>query len=100
MIKFENDCVGCEHCGCCGRDHVPYMYCDKCEAQVEELFITDDGQLCEDCLKESFEKITDQNIWEYVSEDEEEYDWTDEAAHLTAEADAAELDLDVGGTEL
>lgn len=94
MIKFENDCVGCEYCICCGKDHTPYLYCDKCEAQAGELFITDDGQLCEDCLKGSFEKITDENILEYVpEEDEEEYDWTDEAEHLQREEDAAELDI-------
>lgn len=59
MIKFENDCVGCPQ-GCihCGRESVPYLCCDECECEYEELYEYNGEQLCEDCLLEHFNKIT------------------------------------------
>ena len=55
MIKYEDECVGCpKEMGClgnaCPNRNVPHLYCDKCGDDCEEL--------CEDCLKERFEKIT------------------------------------------
>ena len=59
MIKFENECVGCPQ-GCihCGRDKTQHLYCDRCGEDSEELFIFDGEELCEDCLKNSLERIT------------------------------------------
>ena len=58
MIKYENDCVGCERCGHCGRDKTPYLYCDECHESYEELYNYDGEELCEHCLLEKFDKIT------------------------------------------
>ena len=60
MIKYENECVGCpEEMGCihCGRDKTQHLYCDKCGADCEELYVLDGQELCEDCLKNSLERI-------------------------------------------
>ena len=59
MIKFENECVGCPQ-GCihCGRDKTQHLYCERCGEDSEELFIFDGEELCEDCLKNSLERIT------------------------------------------
>ena len=59
MIKYENECVGCPQ-GCihCGRDKTQHLYCDRCGEDSEELFIFDGEELCEDCLKNSLERIT------------------------------------------
>lgn len=58
MVKYENDCVGCPQ-GCihCGNERVPYLYCDKCEKDAEELYKVDGEELCIDCLKQMFEKV-------------------------------------------
>ena len=64
MIKYENECCGCatESYPCmgssCPNRNVPHFYCDKCGEDVEELYKVDGEELCEDCLKDSFEKIT------------------------------------------
>ena len=59
MIRVENECVGCPQ-GCihCGRDKTQHLYCDRCGEDSEELFIFDGEELCEDCLKNSLERIT------------------------------------------
>ena len=59
MIKYENECVGCPQ-GCihCGRDKTQHLYCDRCGADCEELYVFDGEELCEDCLKDSLERIT------------------------------------------
>ena len=63
MIKYENECVGCpKEMGCLG-DICPYknikrLYCDKCKADCEELYDYDGEELCEECLLNSFKKIT------------------------------------------
>ena len=59
MIKYENDCVGCpQGCVHCGRDKTQHIYCDRCGADCEELYVFDGEELCEDCLKDNFERIT------------------------------------------
>ena len=64
MIKYEDECVGCPpEIGCvgnaCGYRNVKHLYCDKCGEDCEELYIDDyDNQVCEDCLKKQFDKIT------------------------------------------
>ena len=63
MIKYENECVGCPPemvclgSGCPNRNGL-YLLCDRCDADCEELYILGDEQVCEECLKDNFEKIT------------------------------------------
>lgn len=85
MIKFENECVGCPAgMGClgsgCPHSHVPYMYCDKCGDEVEKLYDTCEGQLCEECAgsdKEDYTVIDEDNVCNFASY--EEYDVYDHA---------------------
>lgn len=63
MVKYEDECVGCPpERGClgsgCPKRNVKHLYCDKCKDEVEELYNYDGEELCEDCLEDSFEKIT------------------------------------------
>ena len=63
MIKYEDECVGCPpEMGCmgngCPNRNVKHLYCDKCDADCEEVFIWEGWHLCEDCLKKQFDKIT------------------------------------------
>ena len=64
MIKYEDECVGCPpEMSCMGNScpnrNVKHLYCDKCGEDCEELYIDDyDNQVCEDCLKKQFDKIT------------------------------------------
>lgn len=55
MVKYENECVGCE-CGCscigCSLKSVKHLYCDKCGNDVEDLYDLNGKEVCEDCLKE------------------------------------------------
>ena len=62
MVKCENECVGCpKEMGCLGNScrykNVKHFYCDKCGEDVEELYKVDGEELCEDCLKNNFEKV-------------------------------------------
>ena len=63
VIKYENECCGCatESYPClgsaCPNRHVPHFYCDKCGEDVEELYKVDGEELCEECLKDNFEKV-------------------------------------------
>ena len=63
MTKYENECCGCatESYPClgsaCPNRHVPHFYCDKCGEDVEELYKVDGEELCEECLKDNFEKV-------------------------------------------
>ena len=63
MIKYEDECVCCPpEMGClgdtCPNINVKHLYCDKCKADCEELYDYDGEELCEDCLLDSFKKIT------------------------------------------
>ena len=63
MITYEDECVGCPiEMGCrgssCPNKDVKHLYCDKCKADCEELYVFDGEELCEDCLKNSLERIT------------------------------------------
>ena len=63
MIKYENECVDCPpEMGCLGNScpnrKVPHLLCDRCGEDVEELYKVDGEELCEECLKDNFEKIT------------------------------------------
>lgn len=50
MIRWENECVGCERCVDCGRRRVPVMVCDICRAECDELWEYEGDQLCGFCL--------------------------------------------------
>ena len=63
MVKYENECVGCPpEMGClgdsCPNRNVMHLYCDKFQDDVEVLYDYDGEELCEECLLDSFEKIT------------------------------------------
>ena len=88
MIRFENECVGCPpNMGCmgsgCPYSHVPYLVCDECGEDVEKLYDTAHGQLCEDCAtseeKEECGKITEDNVSDYCEPegDDDYYDYAD-----------------------
>ena len=87
MIKFENECVGCpKEMGClgsgCPYTHIPHLECDKCGDDVEKLYDTEEGQLCEECAgddREEYDIITEDNASDYSEpyEDEDEWDYAD-----------------------
>lgn len=67
MVVYEDECIGCpKEIGCLGsscpyRD-VPYLYCDECKEDVEDLYLYTDKngfsfELCRDCLLNKFPKI-------------------------------------------
>ena len=64
MIKYENECCGCatENYPClgssCPNRNVKHLYCDECKNDVELLYNYGSEELCEDCLKNSLERIT------------------------------------------
>lgn len=61
MIRFENDCVGCETCMSCGAKKVPHFYCDECDGEFEPDELVRYGfgneMLCAQCLFEQFERV-------------------------------------------
>lgn len=100
MIKFENECVGCpKEMGClgsgCPYTHVPYLVCDTCGNEVEYLYDTCSGQLCEDCAtdedKEECGKIDSDNACNYVDyEEPDEYDYADLAYEMKRDEEYGE----------
>lgn len=61
MIVYENDCCSCAVPGypCTGKHkHVPHLHCDRCDADVEEVYDVDGEDICEECLLEMYEKKT------------------------------------------
>lgn len=62
MIQIENHCIGCAvpsyPCmgNACPRRNVEVHYCDRCEEELEEIFLVDGEELCEECLKDKFRK--------------------------------------------
>lgn len=62
-VVYENECCDCAvpayPClgNACPNRHVPHLYCDKCEEEVEVLYETENGQLCAKCVLEMFEKV-------------------------------------------
>ena len=62
MIEYVSDCVDCgKPCigGACSHYRVKLLICDKCNDEVDKLWVVDDEQVCEHCLKEMFETIED-----------------------------------------
>ena len=64
MVKYENECCDCAvpayPCmgDTCPNRNVKHLYCDKCGEDCEELYVFDGEELCEECLLDSFKKIT------------------------------------------
>lgn len=62
MVRYEDQCVGCpKEMGCLGST-CPYMNvrileCDKCQAEVDRLYVVDGQQLCESCALDALEVI-------------------------------------------
>lgn len=50
MISIENNCVGCEHCICCGAKSVSVMCCDLCESSEGDFYAYNGDLYCSDCL--------------------------------------------------
>jgi hypothetical protein len=69
MVRIENHCCDCAtpNYPClgssCPNRKVPVHYCDKCDPNCEnplvEVYEVDGKELCEDCLKETFLKKTE-----------------------------------------
>lgn len=62
MKKNEDRCVCCAvpayPCigALCPNKNVSVFYCDKCGEEMDDVFLVEGDQLCEDCLKEKFLK--------------------------------------------
>ena len=58
MVKYENHCVGCDHCMgfACPYKKVPVYYCDKCKDELDEVYEVDGEELCERCLLDKFRR--------------------------------------------
>lgn len=62
MVKYENHCCDCAVPGypcrgdACPLRKVEVFYCDRCGEELEKIYEAYDMDLCEDCLKETFEK--------------------------------------------
>lgn len=59
MIKFENECVGCDWP--CIYEACPYWsvartYCDECE-EDNQLYWFDNQQLCLSCIEARLERV-------------------------------------------
>ena len=63
MITYEDECCGCATpvypCmgSACPNRNVPYLYCDKCNEEVDDLYEWDDEQVCIDCIVKSLNKV-------------------------------------------
>ena len=56
MIGYRDNCVGCFSVGLsclgdsCPNKHVPYIECDKCGEEVDEVYDIDGEHVCNECL--------------------------------------------------
>lgn len=58
MIVTENNCVQCEDCRHCGRDHQKMGRCEDCGDEVNDLWYGNDGkQYCKYCITGYIEKV-------------------------------------------
>ena len=62
-IRYEDECCGCAVPGypcmgdACPNRNVPHLECDECHEEVDDLYETKNGQLCEECVLKMFEKV-------------------------------------------
>ena len=68
MLRVENQCCDCatDNYPCigelCPNRNVPVYYCDECGFEIDgDVYEVDGEELCEDCLKDMFKKVEDQN---------------------------------------
>ena len=60
MKRIENHCCECAVPGypcrgdACPLRRVEVFYCDKCGCELDEIYVVDGDDLCEECLKEKF----------------------------------------------
>ena len=63
MLKYKNYCCSCATPGypclgsTCPNRNVPHFYCDNCKEEVEDLYETENGQLCSKCVLAMYEKV-------------------------------------------
>ena len=63
MIRYENHCCSCAVPGypcrgsTCPLISVPVHYCDKCDAELDDIYDVDGEELCEECLKDMFRRV-------------------------------------------
>ena len=65
MLVIENDCCSCATGSypCTGaHKRVPHLYCDRCNDEVDVVYDVVGGDICEECLKEMFEKKTFEQV--------------------------------------
>ena len=61
-LKYEDRCCDCATPGypclgsSCPNRNVPVYYCDKCGDELDEVYVVEGDDLCEDCLKDMFRK--------------------------------------------
>lgn len=64
MLKYKNECVGCDlPCVDCGRKRIAHMYCDSCGEEADELYhmidsAYDSQYICKSCRDSLFEIFT------------------------------------------
>lgn len=64
MVKIMNECCNCATSGypchgeSCAFQHVKHLICDRCKADVEELYAIDGQEICLDCLPHVVRTIT------------------------------------------
>ena len=81
MIKLVYDkgnCVGCPpEMGClglaCDMCYETKMICDICKEEVEDLYVVEGEQMCENCFNENiinnYPHITIDNVGDYAEDD-------------------------------
>lgn len=53
MVKYENECVGCDVCYHCGAKRVAHYYCDDCGKELDDDYRESGSEiLCDDCWYE------------------------------------------------
>ena len=68
MIKYEDECVGCDlHCigRACPYQNVRHLYCDHCGDEVDRLYLVDGDEVCADCAERLY---NDESITESLEE--------------------------------
>lgn len=54
MRKTVNNCVCCDlPCINCGRKHEEVFICDSCKEESNKLYLYENEEICEECLKEN-----------------------------------------------
>ena len=70
MVRFIHECVGCSSMGfpCMGHSCTQgYMevICDWCDEEVDQLYVLDGDEVCEDCLLATLDQDEEED-WDEV----------------------------------